>query len=313
MSTIRAIAVDPEAPAHLTLRSVAEPSPGAAEAIIRVRAISLNRGEVRGAQNAQSGARPGWDLAGVVEQAAADGSGPQAGQRVVGLLRTGAWAEVVAVPTANLTALPENVSFAGASTLPVAGLTALYALDRADGLLERNVLVTGASGGVGIFGVQMAAHAGARVTGLVRQERHADAVSEAGAALVVADETGAAAAQGGPFNLVLESVGGPVLANAVGMTAPGGRIVCYGVSAGGPVSFDSALILRGRLAIEGLAVFTEIHRETAAVGLARLVRMVSAGTLQPLVAIEAPWSEIGEVAQQLLNRAYPGKAVLTID
>jgi NADPH2:quinone reductase len=313
MSTIRAVTVDPNAPAHLTLASVEAPSPGPAEALVRVRALSLNRGEVRGAQNARPGSRPGWDIAGTIEQAAADGSGPRAGQRAVGLLRTGAWAELVAVPTANLAPLPDTVSFEDASTLPVAGLTALYALDRADGLLERKVLVTGASGGVGIFGVQMAAHAGAHVTGLVRQEKHAEAVREAGAALAVADATGAAAAPGGPFDLVLESVGGAVLGNAIGMMAPGGQIVCYGVSAGGPASFDSALILRGRLTIGGLAVFTEIHRETAAVGLARLVRMVAAGTLKPLIAVSAPWAEIGAVAQQLLDRSYPGKAVLTLD
>ncbi len=247
-----------------------------------------------------------------VDTAAADGSGPRAGECVVGLLRTGAWAELVAVPTTNLAVLPENVSFAQASTLPVAGLTALYALDRGDGLLERNVLVTGASGGVGHLAVQMAAHGGARVTGLVRQERHAAAVREAGAHAAVADETGAAAREHGPYHLVLESVGGPVLGNVLGMVAPGGQIVCYGVSAGGPATFDSALVLRTRLTISGLAVFSEINRETAAVGLGRLARMVAAGTLKPLVAVEAPWSEIGPVAQQLLDRAYPGKAVLVV-
>jgi NADPH:quinone reductase-like Zn-dependent oxidoreductase len=312
MPTIRAVTVDPNAPAHLALSSVDAPTASAGEAVIRVHALSLNRGEVRGAQNARSGSRPGWDIAGIVEQAAADGSGPQAGQRVVGLLRTGAWAELVAVPSTNLAPLPDAVSFADASTLPVAGLTALYALDRADGILERNVLVTGASGGVGHLGVQMAAHGGAHVTGLVRQEKHAAAVREAGAERVFADETGAAAKEGGPYNLVLESVGGQVLASAMGMMAPSGQIVCYGVSAGGPATFDTALVLRSRLSITGLAVFTEINRETAAVGLSRLVHMVATGMLKPLVAIEAPWAEIGQVAQQLLDGSYPGKAVLTI-
>jgi NADPH:quinone reductase-like Zn-dependent oxidoreductase len=306
------VGVETEAPARLSLMDVDAPTPAVNEALVRVRAISLNRGEVRGAQNARPGSRPGWDIAGVVEEAAPDGSGPQAGQRVVGLLRTGAWAELVAVPSTNLAALPEGVSFAQASTLPVAGLTALYALDRADGLLERNVLVTGASGGVGIFGVQMAARAGAHVTGLVRQEKHIDAVQEAGAERVFADETGAAAKEGGPFHLVLESVGGQVLGNAMSMMAPAGQIVCYGVSAGGPATFESALLLRTRMVVSGLAVFTEINRETAAVGLARLARMVERGDLKPLIAIEAPWTEIGEVAQQLLDRSYPGKAVLLV-
>lgn len=313
MPTIQAVTVNASAPAHLALAPVDAPSPGPGDALMRVRAISLNRGEVRGAQNAAPGSRPGWDIAGTVEQAAADGSGPQVGQRVVGVLRTGAWAELLALPTTNLAVLPDSVTFQQASTLPVAGLTALYALDRGDGLLERNVLVTGASGGVGHFAVQMARHGGARVTGLVRQQKHADAVRQAGAHTVVADETGAAAKQGGPFHLVLESVGGAVLGNAVSMLAPGGQMVCYGVSAGGPATFDSALVLRTRCTISGLAVFSEMNRETASVGLTRLLNMVAAGILKPQISVEAPWTEIGNVAQQLLDRTYPGKAVLLVE
>ena len=312
MPTIQAVTVNPSAPAHLALATVEAPTPGPGEALVRVHALSLNRGEVRGAQNAAAGARPGWDIAGVVEQAAADGSGPKAGQRVVGVLRTGAWAELVAVPVANLAVLPDGVSFQLASTLPVAGLTALYALDRADGLVERNVLITGASGGAGHLAVRLARQAGARVTGLVRQQKHDDSVSATGAHVVVADETGAAARDSGPYNHVLESVAGAVLGNVLTMMAPGGHVVCYGVSAGGPFSVDSNVFLRGRITVSGLAVFTELQREGAGVGLGRLARMVAAGTLKPQVSVEAGWNDIGPVAQQLLDRSYPGKAVLTV-
>src|SRR5690606_9857521 len=123
---------------------------------------------------------------------------------------TGAWSELLALPVNNLAVLPESVSFADAATLPVAALTALYALDRANGLAGRNVLITGASGGVGLFAVQLAAMSGATVTGLVRQEKHAGAVSEAGAHHVVVDGTGAAAKHFGPFDHVLDSVAGEV-------------------------------------------------------------------------------------------------------
>jgi NADPH:quinone reductase-like Zn-dependent oxidoreductase len=310
--SIRAVVTDPNAPAHLTVAPVDDPQPRADEALIRVHAISLNRGEVRGAQAAKPGARPGWDVAGIVEQEAADGSGPKAGQRVVGVLRTGAWAELINIPSPNLAVLPDNVSFEVASTLPVAGLTALYALDRAAGLTGRNVLITGASGGVGNIGIQIAKQGGARVTALVRQERHAQSARDAGAHNVVADETGEAARRYGPYNHVLEAVGGSVLGNAISMLAPSGHIVVYGVSAGGPLTIDSTLFLRTRLIISGLAVFTELQKETAGVGLGRLASMCAAGTLKPHIAITAPWTEIGNVAQQLLDRSYPGKAVLTV-
>ncbi len=318
MST-RAVVIDANAPGHLAIAEVEDPAPRSEEALIRVSALSLNRGEVRRAQGAPPGTRIGWDVAGVVEKAAADGVGPAEGQRVVGVsvhrgnpyLSSG-WAERVAIPTDSLAVLPDNVSFQQAATLPVAGLTALYALDRANGLTGRRVLITGASGGVGNIGIQIAVHGGAEVTALVRQERHADFPRKAGAHHVVVDETGAAAAEFGPYNHILEAVAGEVLANAIKMAATDGHIVCFGPTVGGPINVDSTAFLVKRLTVRGLQVFTELHRESAAAGLSRLVGMVSAGTLKPHIAIEAPWTEVGNVALQLIERSYPGKAVLTV-
>src|SRR5689334_25030610 len=145
----RAVVVDPAAPGRLTIASVPDPTPDRSEAVVRVRAISLNRGEVRRAGMAAAGWRPGWDFAGEVERAAADGSGPRAGSRVVGMLGEGAWAERVAVPTHALAELPDKVTFSQAATLPVAGLTALYAMAKGGLLVGKRVLVTGATGGVG--------------------------------------------------------------------------------------------------------------------------------------------------------------------
>ena len=101
----RAVVVDLEAPGRLVIRPVADPVPDRGEAIVRVRAISLNRGEVRRSGMAAAGWRPGWDLAGEVERAAADGSGPRAGARVVGLLGDGS-AEAMSSQSSPLLALP---------------------------------------------------------------------------------------------------------------------------------------------------------------------------------------------------------------
>ena len=86
----------------------------------------------------------------------------------MGIVDRGAWAQRVAVPTTTLAPLPDEVSDAQAATLPVAGLTALKALDIGGNPLGRRVLVTGANGGVGRLAVQLAAVAGAHVTALVR-------------------------------------------------------------------------------------------------------------------------------------------------
>ena len=155
MAPNQAVVVDQNVPGKLIIRDVAMPQPLPSEALVGVSAISLNRGETRRSTQAEDGWRPGWDLAGVVEQAASDGSGPHTGSRVVGFLPAGAWARYVAVPTHGLASLPDTVTFAQAATLPVAGLTALYALAKRGQLLHRRVLITGATGGVGDFAVQL--------------------------------------------------------------------------------------------------------------------------------------------------------------
>ena len=122
---IRAVVVDPAANGKLAIKPVELRDPDRDEVTVRVTAISLNRGETRRAlTQAEPGWRPGWDFAGVVDAAAADGSGPKAGTRVVGILPSGAWAERVNCRTHAVAELPEGVSDAQAATLPVAGLTA---------------------------------------------------------------------------------------------------------------------------------------------------------------------------------------------
>src|SRR5579859_2312643 len=143
MSSIHAIVVDPEVPGRLAIKEVETPQPGPSETLVQVETISLNRGEVGRAMQAAAGWRPGWDLAGTVIKQAANGTGPQVGSRVVGMcMPAGAWAEQVAVPTNMLASIPDKVTFAQASTLPVAGLTALRALEKGGLLLNKRVLIT---------------------------------------------------------------------------------------------------------------------------------------------------------------------------
>lgn len=310
MSTIRAIVVDPDVEGRLALHEVESPSPAPPEALVRVSAISLNLGEVRTALlRAEAGWRPGWDLAGVVEQAAADGSGPSVGIRVFGLVMSEAWAECVSVPTTSLAEIPEGVTFAQAATLPVAGLAALYGLERAGALLNRKVLITGASGGVGHFACQLARQGGATVVALVRREERAASVRAIGAHEVVVGEDVALARSFGPYDIVLDTLGGQTLNTALTLLAPGG--VCVNVGAAG----DPEATLQSRLeaAREGKYLTPEIQRMAHATkDLGRLAQMVAQERLHPQIGLEASWTQIAEVAQSLLNRRIAGKAVLHI-
>ena len=310
-----AIVVDTGVEARLSIQAVAAPQPAPGEALIDVRATSLNLGEVRGAlTGARHGHRPGWDLAGVVAQAAADGSGPPRGSRVVGFLPSGAWAQQVAVPTHAIAPLPDDVSFAQAATLPVAGLTALYALDISGHLLGRNVLVDGASGGVGHLAVQMARQGGARVVASVRRPEREAIVREAGAHEVVVGEDLRDAPAFGPYDVILESIGGTPLAQALTLLGPEGICVNYGNSSGRETTFDISPVFGiGGVRLYGFILFHELHRWPAAQGLARLVDLVQRGALVAPIEHEAPWSDFVPTVHALWNREIAGKAVIHVD
>jgi NADPH:quinone reductase-like Zn-dependent oxidoreductase len=305
------VVVDPNAPGRLVIRPVPEPVPDRGDAIVRVRALSLNRGEVRRSGMAAAGWRPGWDLAGVVERAAADGSGPEVGSRVVGFLPEGAWAQRVAVPKNALAVLPDKVTFSQAATFPVAGLTALLALGKAGSILGKRVLVTGATGGVGDFAVQLARLGGAHVTASVRRADQVPAVRALGAHdVIVGDEI----PRSPKHDLIIESVGGKILGSALAALERAGVCVTLGVSASAEVTFDAReFFVAGRTTLYGFYVFTEFGNEPASVGLRRLAELVAAGQLMPHISLERPWKEIGQVAQDLIARRFQGKAVLVLD
>jgi len=300
----------PKGPAPVELQELPEPKPAPNEALVKVHAFSLNRGELTLMRIRPEGWRPGQDIAGIVLQAAADGSGPKPGTRVVALLDWHGWAERAAVPAHRLAPLPDTVSFAQAAALPVAGITALRTLRHGAPLLGRRVLITGAAGGVGNLAVQLAARSGARVTAIVGSHDRGRVVAALGVAEIV---EGIDKAQG-PYALILESVGGASLATAIKLLGPRGVVVVFGNSSGEPtpISFrDFGAANNAR--IQAFHSFASGPEEEFAPDLALLAALVADGCLKPQLGAERSWREIAKTAAELRERRIAGKAVFRVE
>lgn len=309
--TMRALLVDPAAPGRLRLDAVPVPEPAAHQALIRVTATSLNFGEVRfGPERATPGTVLGWDAAGVVERAAADGTGPAPGTPVVTLGADGGWAELRAVDTDLIGVVPGGADLGVIATVPVAGASAARALDRIGPLLGRRILVTGATGGVGRYAVQLARRGGAHVVAVTGDPAaHGDTLRALGAHDVIADPAEAE----GLLDGVVDMVGGRQLVAAYDKLNGGGTLVAVGHSGGDGENFPYGA-LYGDEGRHDRAIVTFHLLECAGVGrdLERLAGMVARDELDVEVSWRGGWEKAAEAVELLLNRRLHGKAVLDI-
>lgn len=299
---------------HFELDDAPEVDP--AGLVVGVRAFSLNRGEVHTAfAQGVDGAHPGGDFAGVVE-AAPEGSGFAVGDRVVGLTMGGSWAERVLALPFLLCPIPDGVSFEAAVAIEISGLTALLALEQAREISGKKVLVTGASGGVGLIAIQLARAAGAQVTALVRDEISAELVVTAGASTVANSIDEAKAL--GRYDLIIELVGGPLLGHAMTWLTSRGVCVLAGNAGGAQTTFDADLFRHGDhpafggTTLYGLYLGEELTRRAPMDDVAKLLSKIADGVLDPMIGVSASWTEVDGVARRLLDRGFKGKAVLTL-
>ncbi len=259
---------------ELHVEKLPDPVPGPGQALVRVRAAGVNNADLlqrAGNYPAPPGAPqdiPGLELAGEVVALGQTTAHVAPGDRVMALLGGGAQAELVAVPVQLLLRVPDGIEWPQAGGFAEAFATAHDALfTQARLQLGERVLVTGAAGGVGSAAVQLARATGASVVATVRNEQLRPRVAELGA------EVRAPGEAEGPFDVVLELVGGEGLAAAPRLLAQGGRLVVIGVGAGPRVEVDFRLLMAKRATIAASTLRARPLEEKALV-VRRLARHV---------------------------------------
>ncbi|MGW2329034.1 zinc-binding dehydrogenase [Streptomyces sp. NPDC001700] len=307
---MRALIVDSSAPSGLRLGETEDPTPAPHEALVRVTATSLNYGETAHRNEAPDGTVLGWDAAGVIERAAADGSGPATGTPVVTIGEAGGWAELRAVHTGMLGTAPAEADPGALSTLPVAGASALRALRRVGDTLGRRILVTGATGGVGRYAVQLARLGGAYVIATTGDPAaHGDGLRALGADAVITtpDEITE------PVHGVVDLVGGPQLVQAFDTLAAHGTLVSVGHVTGQPETFPfGALYGNAGRHERSIVTFHLLERPDLTPDLTWLAERLTTGALDPQIAWRGGWDRAEEAVAALLERRLHGKAVLDI-
>jgi NADPH:quinone reductase-like Zn-dependent oxidoreductase len=234
MNNVRALVLSEYGgPEAVRISSVAAPTAGAGQVLVRVHAAGVNgldwkvrEGYVRDAYPLQLPTVLGIELAGVVEAVGAGVTRLRKGDRVMGPLGgLGAYAELVTVNEANLSPVPDSLSLVEAAALPVASVAAWQSLNLAGPIRSgQRILIHGAAGGLGGFAVQYAYHAGATVYATAL-EGHADYVRSLGAHHVIAYDKEAFEASASDIDLVLDYIGGEVLNRSWSVLAEDGVIV----------------------------------------------------------------------------------------
>ncbi|WP_028937462.1 zinc-binding dehydrogenase [Pseudonocardia spinosispora] len=292
----------------IELAEIDRPTPGPGELLVEVRAYSINRGETILLGNPRPGWRPGKDIAGVVAEVGSGVEGWRIGDRVVAHPDSAGWAEFAVVAVHNVAALPDSVDDRTAAALPLAGLTALRLLRVAGPIAGKRVLLTGASGGLGHYLVELAAAQGAIITALTSTPARGERLLELGAHEVLASVEDTE----GHFDVVFESVGGPTLTRAWARLDKRGLLIWLGQASGTPITLD---FFNWSGAESGTLRKFSYHDSDIPDGtdLATLVRLVHGGHLHPEIGDVRSWTETPKALRALLDRAVRGNLVLTVD
>src|SRR6476469_6370851 len=300
-------------PEVLRYTEVADPNPKLAEAVINVKRSGINFADTHASRNDYLAEQtlpliPGAEAAGQLND----------GRRVVALLGSGGYAEQVAVPQAQLIELPEGVDYDQGAGGLLQGLTAMALVHRCARIEPgETIVVEAAAGGTGTLSVQLAKRAGARVIGLASSEEKRELVRSLGADAAVdsrAEDLGAAireANDGKRVDAVLHMSGGETFDAELGVLAPLGRMVVFGIASREQRQLSTASLLRGSKSVIGFwLVHLLARRDLAAPMIGELLGAVAAGDLEVTVGDVYPLSEAARAHEDIIARCTTGKLLL---
>lgn len=325
---MRAIVITaPGGPEVLEEREVATPEPGPAEIRVRIHAAGVNRADLlqrRGRYPAPPGVPadvPGLEYAGTVEAVGAGARRWEVGERVMGLVGGGAYAEAVVVDEREALPIPDGLSFEEAAAIPEAFMTAHDALFSLIGIEPREILLVHAVGsGVGTAALQLARAAGVRVIGTSRTAWKLERAAELGLELGIDTsredfvETVLRHTGGEGVHAILDLVGGPRLNDNLRVLRPRGHMAMVGLVAGASAELDMGLLLRQRLVLMGTVMRSRSLEEKIAS--ARAFRqfgipLLETGRIRPILDTIYPMREVAEAHRRVEANANFGKVVLT--
>jgi NADPH2:quinone reductase len=325
---MRAVVItEPGAPDVLRLRDVPDPEPGPGEIRVRVQAAGINRADLlqrQGRYPAPEGVPPdipGLEYAGVVDAVGERVSVWAGGERVMGLVGGGAYAEYVVVPADQALAVPERIETVAAAAIPESFITAHDALRVRLGIHPgETVLVHAVGSGVGTAALQLALAWRARVIGTSRSGWKLERAEELGLKTGLRAEDGAfadavlSATQGRGVEAILDLVGGDYLAGDLRCIAPLGRIAVVGLTRGREAALDLGTVLSKRLTIVGtvLRSRSEVEKSAAARAFAEDgLPYLDRGGMAPVIHAVLPMEEAARGHALVASNETFGNVVLS--
>ncbi|MFF5110323.1 NADPH:quinone oxidoreductase family protein [Streptosporangium sp. NPDC000095] len=312
-------------PTSLVVEDVPDPVPGPGEVVIEVGAVSVNFPDILVVEGKYQNLperpfSPGKEAAGRVKAVGAGVERLRVGQRVLALVEFGGYAEQLRVPEELVMELPDAMSYESAAASGLVYSTAYFGLLRRGRMKPgETVLVTGAGGGVGSAGVQLAKAYGARVIALAQDDAKAELARRQGADVVLTSTPETlrddllAATDGRGVDVVLEMLGGDFLTQIIRATAWEGRIVIVGFASGGQNPIKPGHILVKSISIVGLQSsdyrdrMPELMRST----MAEVFRLFVDGKVDAAVDTTFPLQKAGDALQYVKEGRVKGKVVLT--